>query len=171
MAVLDILQYPHPHLALPGERVESIDDEVKRIINDLYETMYHYEHCVGLAATQVDIQKKIAVIDVSNSRTEPICMINPEIKSREGELTDAESCMSVPTGLSENVTRAKKVTVVYWDEQGQEQNLTAENFLARAVQHEVDHLNGQLFLDRLSRLKRERIEKRLTKWRRQQQAN
>lgn len=168
MAILDIVQYPDEHLLHPSEPVEQVDEEVKKIIDDLYETMYYFAHCVGLAAPQVGINKQIAVIDVSSTRKEPLCLVNPRITHREGEDVLEESCMSVPAGASDNVTRAQKLTVHYWDEHGNDQSLTAEDFLARAIQHEVDHLHGKLFLHQLSRLKKQRLERRINKLQRRQ---
>jgi len=171
MAVLDIVLYPYPQLQKPAEPVAQVDDDTGRIVQDLYDTMYHYEHCVGLAAPQIAIGKRIAVIDVSATRNNPLCLINPQITNSEGEVTEYESCMSVPSGFKENVKRAKQVTVDYWDEHGEKQQLTAQDFLARAVQHEVDHLDGKLFFNRLSRLKSERLQKRIHKFHRQHQAD
>ncbi len=165
MAILEILQHPHPNLKLAGEEIKKVDASIKKIIDDLYETMYSFEHCVGLAATQVNIQKKVAVIDISEERNEPLCIINPVIIDTKDEVTEPESCMSVPAGISENVTRPETVTVEFMDAEGKKQKLTASGFLAKAIQHETDHLNGMLFIDHVSRLKRERIEKRMSKWR------
>jgi peptide deformylase len=168
MAILPIVQYPDEHLLRPSEPVSQVDQQVTKVISDLYETMYYFTHCVGLAAPQVGLNQQIAVIDVSSTRKEPLCLINPRITHREGENVLEESCMSVPAGASDNVTRAQKVIVSYWDKHGNEQTLTAEDFLARAVQHEVDHLHGKLFLHQLSRLKKQRLERRINKLQRRQ---
>jgi peptide deformylase len=161
MAILEILQYPDPRLAHPAQRVEKIDDATRRLIDDMIETMYAAPG-VGLAATQVDVHKQIVVIDVSEDRSDLRVFINPEVTRREGVAVNQEGCLSVP-GIYDNVERAESVTVTALDRNGARFTLNASGMLAACIQHEVDHLQGKVFVERLSDLKQNRIRAKLKK--------
>ena len=161
MAILKILRFPDPRLRTRAKPVAAVDDRVRRIVADMFETMYDAPG-IGLAATQVDIHERIIVMDVSEDKDSPLCLINPEILEREGEEEMEEGCLSVP-GQYERVRRAEKVRVRYLDEQGEQRELAADGLLAVCIQHEMDHLEGKLFVDYLSPLKRNRIRKKLEK--------
>jgi len=161
MARLPILEYPDPRLRIRAEHVTVVDDEIKRLVDDMFETMYAAPG-IGLAATQVDVHKRVIVIDVSETRDEPYCLINPEIVWAEGRESYEEGCLSVP-GLYEYVERAERIKVRALDRNGEPFELDAEGLLAQCVQHEMDHLEGKLFVDYLSQLKRERLKKRYLK--------
>jgi peptide deformylase len=161
MAILEILQYPDPRLAHPAQRVEKIDDATRRLIDDMIETMYAAPG-VGLAATQVDVHKQIVVIDVSEDRSDLRVFINPEVTRREGVAVNQEGCLSVP-GIYDNVERAESVTVTALDRNGARFTLNASGMLAACIQHEVDHLQGRVFVERLSDLKQNRIRAKLKK--------
>jgi peptide deformylase len=165
MARLSILEYPDPRLRTRARPVETFDAALVRLVDDLFETMYAAPG-IGLAATQVDVHKRVVVIDVSDERNEPQVFINPEILSREGEGTTEEGCLSVP-GIFDDIKRAANVRVRAQDKHGvvSERDLTGT--LAVCLQHEMDHLEGRLFVDYLSDLKRERIRKKLDKERRE----
>lgn len=162
MALLEILKFPDPRLRVKGATVTKIDDEIRRIVEDMYETMYA-AHGVGLAATQVGISKQIFTMDVSDSRDKKICVINPEILSREGMQFEQEGCLSVGGGAYDKVERAMKVRLRGMDLDGNIFEIEGEGLMASCIQHEVDHLNGLLFIDHLSRLKQERIRKKIEK--------
>lgn len=161
MARLPILEYPDPRLRIRAERVTVVDDEIKQLVDDMFETMYAAPG-IGLAATQVNVHKRIIVIDVSDERDEPYCFINPEIVSEDGRDSYEEGCLSVP-GLYDYVERAERIKVKALDRNGEPFELEAEGLLAQCIQHEMDHLEGKLFVDYLSQLKRERIRKRYLK--------
>jgi peptide deformylase len=161
MAILEILQYPDPRLAHPAHRVEKIDDATRRLIDDMIETMYAAPG-VGLAATQVDVHKQIVVIDVSEDRSDLRVFVNPEVTRREGVAVNQEGCLSVP-GIYDNVERAESVTVTALDRNGARFTLNASGMLAACIQHEVDHLQGRVFVERLSDLKQNRIRAKLKK--------
>ncbi|OGT59345.1 MAG: peptide deformylase [Gammaproteobacteria bacterium RIFCSPHIGHO2_12_FULL_43_28] len=161
MALLDILQYPDPRLRVKAEPVRQVTDSLRQTIDHMYETMYHHQG-VGLAATQVGIHQRFFVMDVSESHDQPICLINPEIMHREGEIDESEGCLSVD-GTYDKVKRAAKIRVKAQDVSGQPIELEAEGLLAVCIQHETDHLDGILFIDHLSRLKQERIRKKIEK--------
>lgn len=167
MSILRILQYPDPRLRTKAKRVEEIDDRINKIIDDMFETHYNADNCAALAATQLDIENppSITVIDFSAERNQPLCLINPEIIDQFGENTEEEACMSVGLGHSiyEKVTRPAKIRVKALDRQGNPIEFEAEGFMAKCIQHEVDHLNGKIYLDRLSKLKRGRLDKKLGK--------
>ena len=165
MALLDILCFPDERLRRKAKKVASITAEHQQFIDDMLETMYAAPG-IGLAATQVDRHERIIVIDVSENKSEPYCFINPEIVSSAGEEVMEEGCLSVPEIYGE-VERASTVVVKYLDRKGQQQTLDAEELMAVCVQHEIDHLNGKLFVDYLSKLKRDRIRKKLEKQKRQ----
>ncbi len=161
MALLNILEYPDPRLRKVAAPVAAVTPEIQKLVRDLAETMYAAPG-VGLAATQVDVHKRVIVLDVSDARDELRVFINPEIAAAEGEAECEEGCLSVP-GFYDKVTRAAKVTVRAQDENGTPFELVAEGLLAVCVQHEIDHLSGKMFVDRLSPLKRARLSARLRK--------
>jgi len=161
MAILEILQYPDPRLHLPAARVDKIDSTVRKLVSDMAETMYASEG-VGLAATQVNVHQQVIVIDVSPDHTDLRVFINPEIIRREGMALNQEGCLSVP-GIYENVERADSVTVTALDENGARFTLNASGLLAVCIQHEMDHLQGKVFVEHLSELKQNRIRAKLKK--------
>jgi peptide deformylase len=165
MAKLDILTFPDPRLRTRATPVARVDAQIKRIVSDMLETMYAAPG-VGLAAIQVNIPKRIVVIDVSEDKDSPLCLINPEILTLDGEETMDEGCLSVP-GFTESVTRAERVRVRALDSDGEPFELDADGLLAVCIQHEVEHLEGKLFVDHISSLKRQRIRQKLEKERRQ----
>jgi len=166
MALLRILEYPDPRLRTRAQPVTAVTDEIRRLVDDMLETMYAAPG-VGLAATQVDVHLRVLVIDVSEARDQPRVLINPEIIARDGLETCEEGCLSVP-GYTESVERSAEVRVRALDRDGQPYELAAEGLLAVCVQHEMDHLEGKLFVDYLSELKRKRLRKRLEKSRRRE---
>ena len=161
MPALEILQYPDPRLRTPAKPVEVVDDSIRELVNNMLETMYSAPG-IGLAATQVNIQQRVIVIDISEEHDSALCLINPEILAREGVEQMEEGCLSVP-GVYEIVERAEKVKVRALDRQGDTNELEADGLLAICIQHEIDHLDGRLFVDYLSKLKRDRIRKKLNK--------
>ncbi len=161
MAILEILQYPDPRLHLPAARVENIDATVRKLVSDMAETMYGAEG-VGLAATQVNVHQQVVLIDVSPDRTDLRVFINPEIIRREGLVFNQEGCLSVP-GIYDNVERADSVTVTALDVNGARFTLNASGMLAACIQHELDHLQGKVFVEHLSELKQNRIRAKLKK--------
>lgn len=161
MALLEILHFPDPRLRLQAHPVVQVDDQVRQAVRNMFETMYKAPG-IGLAATQVNIQQQIIVIDVSEDKTDPICLINPTILDLDGTEETEEGCLSVP-GFYENVTRAERVKVEALNEHGERVELEADGLLAVCIQHEMDHLEGKLFVDYLSPLKRQRIKKKLIK--------
>lgn len=163
MAILNILHYPDPRLREKALPVENVDGEVKQLVSDMFETMYDAPG-IGLAATQANVQKRIIVIDVSEDKSQPLCFINPEILESDGEEVMEEGCLSVP-GIYEKVKRADKIKVRALDREGKQFELEAEGILSTCIQHEMDHLEGKLFVDYLSELKRQRIRKKLEKLR------
>jgi len=148
-------------LRIRAEPVTKVDADIRRFVEDLFETMYAAPG-IGLAATQVNVHKRILVCDVSADRTEPICLINPEILSSEGTTNSEEGCLSVPE-FYDYIDRAAKVKVRALDRDGKPFELEAEGLLAVCIQHEMDHLEGKLFVDYLSELKRERLKKKAVK--------
>jgi len=161
MALLEILRFPDPRLRNKALPVEKFDDELKRIVSDMLETMYHAPG-IGLAATQVNIAQRIVVIDLSEEKDQPLALINPEILELEGVEEMEEGCLSVPDTY-EKVQRADKVRMRALDREGEAFEMAAEGLMAVCIQHEIDHLDGKLFVDYLSEMKRKRIRKRLEK--------
>jgi peptide deformylase len=155
MALLPILEYPDPRLKKVAQPVTAFTADVVKLVRDLAETMYAAPG-VGLAATQVDVHKRIIVIDVSHARDELVVLVNPEIIAASGEIECEEGCLSVP-GYFDKVVRAARVTVRARNERGEPFERTAEDMLAVCVQHEMDHLVGRMFVDYLSPLKRARL--------------
>jgi peptide deformylase len=169
MAVLEILKYPHPILKKRSQPVSQIDEELKKLIQEMKETMYGAGG-VGLAACQVGIPRRVIVLDVSpmDPRNSFFALINPEIISGEGEIDHEEGCLSVPNCL-EKVKRKEKVCVRGLSPQGMEIEIKGDGILAIALQHEIDHINGVLILDRISRLKREIYRNKLKKEKRKEE--
>jgi peptide deformylase len=165
MALRTILEYPDPRLRTRAEPVTTFDAALGTLIDDMFETMYAAPG-IGLAATQVDAHKRLIVIDLSKERNEPLVLINPEILTREGEASTEEGCLSLP-GIFDEVKRAAKIRVRAQDRNGEPYERDYDDILAVCIQHEMDHLEGKLFVDYLSELKRERIRKRLDKERRE----
>jgi len=168
MALLPILEFPDPRLRTKAQPVAVVDQVVRRLIDDMFETMYAAPG-IGLAATQVNVHKRILVIDVSESRKEPLALINPELIVQEGIEEMEEGCLSVP-GIYDKVTRAQRIRVRALNRDGQPTEMDAEGLLAVCIQHEMDHLDGKLFVDYLSELKRTRIRKKLEKERKEHAA-
>ena len=161
MALLNILRYPDPRLYRKAVPVSEVDDSVRTLVRNMAETMYAAPG-VGLAATQVDVHKRVIVIDASETRDQLLVLINPEIVAREGIQYCEEGCLSVP-GVFEQVERAARITVRALGMNGKSFTLDAEKLLAVCIQHEMDHLEGKVFVDYLSRLKQKRIKARLQK--------
>lgn len=168
MAKLKILEFPDPRLRTKAAPVEVVDDNLRALIDDMFETMYAAPG-IGLAATQVDVHRRLLVADVSADQSEPQVLINPEILEKDGVIVSDEGCLSVP-GYYEEVERAEHIRVRFLDRQGDPQEMEAEGLLAVCIQHEMDHLLGKLFVDYLSEAKRQRIRKKLLKERRHQSA-
>ncbi|MDY6941444.1 MAG: peptide deformylase [Pseudomonadota bacterium] len=166
MAVLDILHFPDPRLREKAKAVAEVDERIRQLVSDMLETMYDASG-VGLAAIQVNVRERVIVADVSDNRDEPLHFINPEIVWQEGGKESDEGCLSVP-GIYEPVRRAEKIRVKALNTEGESFELEADGLLSVCIQHEIDHLNGKLFVDYLSELKRQRIRKRLAKAQRQQ---
>lgn len=166
MAKLRILEFPDPRLRTRAKPVETVDDRLRQLIDDMFETMYDAPG-IGLAATQVDVHQRLLVADVSPDKSEPRVLINPVIIEKDGVEVMEEGCLSVP-GIYEEVERAENIKVRYIDRDGVEQESEFDGLLAVCVQHEMDHLEGKLFVDYLSEAKRQRIRKRLQKERRHQ---
>ena len=162
MALLNILEFPDPRLRTIAEPVEQVDDEIRTLIDDMFETMYAAPG-IGLAATQINVHKRIVVIDISEEGDEPLVLINPEYELLTEELDQMqEGCLSVP-GFYENVERPEHLRLKALDRDGKPYELEAKGLLAVCIQHELDHLNGKLFVDHISRLKRDRIRSKLEK--------
>jgi len=162
MALLDILEFPDPRLRTRASPVVEFNDALQQLIDDMFETMYDAPG-IGLAATQVDVHKRLLVIDISEERDQPLVFINPEIEVLDEDLDEYdEGCLSVP-GFYETVCRPRKVRVNALDRHGESFTMEPEGLLAVCVQHEIDHLDGKLFVDYLSSLKRTRIRKKLEK--------
>ena len=168
MTRLTILEYPDPRLRTVAQPVEAVDDELRTLINDMLETMYASKG-IGLAATQVNVHRRLLVIDLSDEHDQPLVFVNPEIISRQDIVMTQEGCLSVP-GIYDDVERAERVRVRALGRDGKQFELDAEGLLAVCVQHEIDHLDGKLFVDYLSELKRQRIRKKLEKERKQRAA-
>ncbi|TRX73825.1 peptide deformylase [Pseudomonas mangiferae] len=167
MAILNILEFPDPRLRTKAKPVEVFDDALRTLIDDMFETMYAAPG-IGLAATQVNVHQRVVVMDLSEDKSEPQVFINPQFESLTEDMDQyQEGCLSVP-GFYENVDRPQKVRINAMDRDGKPFELIAEGLLAVCIQHECDHLNGKLFVDYLSSLKRDRIKKKLEKQHRQQ---
>ncbi len=165
MAKRDILHFPDPRLRTRAAPVAKVDDSIRTLVDDLFETMYAAPG-IGLAATQVDVHQRVIVIDVSEERDEPRVFINPELLAADGEEESDEGCLSVPDYF-DSVRRAERVRVRALDQDGATFELDADGLLAVCIQHEIDHLEGKLFVDHLSALKRKRLRRKLEKQSRQ----
>lgn len=161
MALLPILRYPDPRLKTVADAIASFDYNIKKLAEDMLETMYAAPG-IGLAATQVNIHKRLIVMDISETKNNPIVMANPRIISHSGILTTEEGCLSVP-GIYDSVERFEHINVRFQDVEGETHFLDAEGLLAVCIQHEIDHLAGRVFVDYLSRLKQGRIKSKLLK--------
>ena len=164
MAKLEILEFPDPRLRTRAQPVENVDDELRALIDDMFETMYAAPG-IGLAATQVDVHRRLLVADVSTDKNEPHVLINPTIVDKSGKEVCEEGCLSVP-GFYAEVERAEQIRVRFIDRDGEDREMEADGLLAVCIQHEMDHLDGKLFVDYLSEAKRQRLRKRLEKERR-----
>lgn len=161
MALLPILHFPDNRLKKVAAPISSIDDSIRKLVADMAETMYEAPG-IGLAATQVDVHKQLVVIDTSEEKNDLRVFINPRLEHFEGSQTGEEGCLSVP-GIYDKVERAERVTVHFLDLDGKKQSMTVDGLLAVCIQHEVDHLQGIVFVDHLSQLKQVRIKSRLVK--------
>ena len=161
MALLPILRFPDPRLKKVASPVAKIDDGIRRLARDMAETMYEAPG-IGLAATQVDVHKRVVVIDVSEEKNNLLAFINPTLEKCSGEQVGEEGCLSVP-GIYDKVERAERVTIKYLDLDGKQRTMEADGLLAVCIQHEIDHLNGIVFVDHLSQLKQGRIKSKLAK--------
>jgi len=166
MAKLPILTFPNPRLRNKAQPVREVDAGVRRLVDDMFETMYAASG-IGLAAIQVDVPLRVVVTDISERHDSPLCLINPEILEREGNEQMEEGCLSVP-GFFETVSRAERVRVRALDRDGRPFEIATDGLLAVCIQHEIDHLDGKLFVDYISSLKRQRIRRRLEKEQRDQ---
>ncbi|HNP65346.1 MAG TPA: peptide deformylase [Woeseiaceae bacterium] len=168
MAKLKILEFPDPRLRTKATPVAEVDDQLRDLIADMFDTMYGAPG-IGLAATQVDVHKRLLVADISADRNQPHVLINPEILEKDGVTVTDEGCLSVP-GYFDEVERAEHIKVRFLNSSGDEIEMDATGLLAVCIQHEIDHLDGKLFVDYLSEAKRTRIRKKLVKEKRQQAA-
>lgn len=166
MPKLTILEFPDPRLRTRAVPVNSVDDALRSLIDDMFETMYDAPG-IGLAATQVDVHRRLLVADVSVDKSDPHALINPVITEKDGVIVTEEGCLSVP-GYYEDVQRAEHIRVRFTNRDGDEVEMEATGVLAVCIQHEIDHLDGKLFVDYLSEAKRQRIRKRLVRDRRHQ---
>lgn len=165
MAILTILEFPDERLRKKAKPVESVDTQTRKLIDDMLETMYAAPG-IGLAATQVNVQKRILVLDISEEKNAPLALINPEFLYKEGQEESDEGCLSVP-GVFEKVKRAEKIRIKALGRDGDPFEMDAEGLLAVCIQHEIDHLEGKLFVDYLSPLKRQLARKKVKKEQRQ----
>lgn len=165
MALLEILHYPDPRLRTIAADVDTVDASITRLVEDMLETMYHAPG-IGLAATQVNVHQRVIVIDLSEEKNQPLCLINPQIIESDGVEVTQEGCLSVPD-VFENVERAEHIRLRALDKHGRAFELEADGLLAVCIQHEMDHLVGKLFVDYLSPLKQQRLKKKIQKQQRQ----
>lgn len=163
MSILNLLHYPDKRLRTIADPVTEIDSKIRALVDDMFETMYMAPG-IGLAATQANVHKRVITIDISEEKNAPLTLINPEITAQEGHIKIDEGCLSVP-GIYEIVERAEKIVVKAIDRDGNPYEKTAEGLLAVCIQHEIDHLDGKLFVDYLSQMKRQRIQKKMEKLR------
>ena len=163
MAIRKILKFPNQDLRIKAKPVETFDDELKTLTDDMFETM-HSVNGIGLAATQIGVAKQVAVIDISPEKNEPLVIVNPVIQILDPSKTEDydEGCLSVP-GFFEKISRPSDIKLTYQDLNGKKQEIKPEGLLTKVVQHELDHLNGRLFVDHISELKRRRIRNKIVK--------
>ncbi|OGT19075.1 MAG: peptide deformylase [Gammaproteobacteria bacterium RBG_16_57_12] len=166
MAILKILHFPDPRLRLIAEPVKQVDNKIRQLLDDMLETMYDAPG-VGLAASQVNVPLRVIVVDISQQKNDPLCLINPKILLRGGSDLVEEGCLSVP-GIYEMVERASNIKVRALDRNGSPFEAEVDDLLSVCIQHEIDHLDGKVFVDYLSRLKQERIIKKMEKLRRRE---
>jgi len=162
MPILPIVQFPDIRLSSPTKEVSIFDDSLQKDIDDMIETHYAQTNCAALAANQLGINRRVTVIDFSEQKNDLLILVNPYITHKEGETFQPEGCMSVD-GIYEKVKRAEKITVEYQSREGEKNTLTADGFLAKCIQHEIDHLDGLVFMDRLSKLKRRLLSSKIAK--------
>lgn len=165
MSLLPLLHFPDPRLRLKAKPVTDFDQNLQTLIDDMFETMYE-GNGIGLAANQINVQQRIIVLDISDDSSQPQCFINPEIKYKEGTEESTEGCLSVPN-IYETVKRAERIQIEAYDRHGKLIQLETDGLLAICLQHETDHLDGKLFVDYLSPLKRKFIQKKIEKLRRE----
>lgn len=165
MTVLKIIQYPDPILSEPTKQVTDFGDETQAIIDDMFETHYAQKNCAALAANQLGFSLRITVIDFSEEKNSPLCLVNAEITERRGETNTHEGCMSLLNAGYHKVKRASEITVVYQDRFGEKHTMDADGFMAKCIQHELDHLDGKVYLDHLGSLKRKMVERKLSNFR------
>ena len=161
MTILKILEFPDPKLRITASQIDTFNDELQETIDDMFETMYAAPG-IGLAATQVDIHKRLLVTDISAEKNQPYVMINPEVTKNEGNINSNEGCLSIP-GYQDDVARYETISIKYLDRHGVSHEEELNGLLAICVQHEIDHLNGKLFIDYLSEAKRQKIRKLIQK--------
>ncbi len=163
MAIRKILKFPDQDLRIKAKPIETFDEELKTLTDDMFETM-HSVNGIGLAATQIGVAKQVAVIDISPEKNEPLVIVNPEIQILDPSKTEDydEGCLSVP-GFFETISRPSDIKLSYQDLSGKKQEIKPEGLLTKVVQHELDHLNGRLFVDHISELKRRRIRNKIVK--------
>ena len=161
MTILKILEFPDPNLRITASPIDTVNDELQKIIDDMFETMYAAPG-IGLAATQVDIHKRLLVTDISAEKNQPYVMINPKVIKKEGNINSNEGCLSIP-GYQDDVERYETILIKYLDRLGVSHEEELNGLLAICVQHEIDHLNGKLFIDYLSEAKRQKIRKLIHK--------
>ena len=163
MAIRKILKFPDQDLRIKAKPVESFDDKLKTLTDDMFETMHSVDG-IGLAATQIGVAKQVAVIDISPEKNEPLVIVNPAIQILDPSKTEDydEGCLSVP-GFFEKISRPSEIKLTYQDLNGKKQEIKPEGLLTKVVQHELDHLNGRLFVDHISELKRRRIRNKIVK--------
>jgi peptide deformylase len=161
MALLEVLRFPDERLRNVAKKIDSVDNSIRSLVDDMFETM-EQEQGIGLASIQVDVKKRVFITNVTAEQDQPLVFINPEITHKEGKVVSEEGCLSIPNNYAK-VDRAEKVTVSALDRDGKPFTLEADGLLAICIQHELDHLNGVLFVDYLSPLKRQRIRKKLEK--------
>jgi peptide deformylase len=166
VSILTILEFPDKRLRTVAKEVNQVDANIKTLVDDMLETMYSAKG-VGLAATQINVHQRVIVMDISENKDEPICLINPKIIAQDGVEESEEGCLSVP-GFFETVRRAERITVQALNRDGESFELEANDLLAVCIQHEMDHLQGKLFVDYLSAFKRNRIKAKLEKIHKQQ---
>lgn len=161
MAILNILHFPDPQLRKKATPIKTVDEDIQNLAKNMLETMYA-NHGIGLAATQVNIQQRLVVIDLSENKDQPIYLVNPEILQLEGNIPSQEGCLSIPE-YYDTVNRAEKISYCYQDLRGKQIELTASGLLSVCIQHEIDHLDGKLFVDYLSPMKRRILSKKIEK--------
>ncbi len=166
MSILTVLEFPDKRLRTKAKEVTVFDGVITTLVDDMLETMYEFKG-VGLAATQINVHQRVIVIDVSEEKDAPLCLINPEIIEKDGVEESEEGCLSVP-GFFENITRAEHIKIKALDKKGKSFEMEANELLSVCIQHEMDHLDGTLFVDYLSPLKRQRIKAKLEKIHKQQ---